>query len=107
MGSVWVAQNALGVKVERVVVNVDGRFFSAGPIRDGGEESLVAGNTLTYAGNLGASRFSSAVAQAVAHKELQHHEFLARIVGATLVPTGGISTTLNDAEHWVRGEFEE
>jgi hypothetical protein len=106
-GDGWVVQNALGVRVEKVVVNVDGRFFTGGPIRDGGEETLLAGNTLTYTGNLAANRFSSDVAQAVAHRALQHHEFLARIVDETLVPTGGVSTKLNDAEHWVRGEFEE
>lgn len=106
-GDAWVVQNALGVRVEKVLVNVDGRFFTGGPIRDGGEETLLAGNTLTYTGNLAANRFSSDVAQAVAHRTLLHHEFLARIVDETLVPTGGVSTKLNDAEHWVRGEFEE
>ena len=106
-GDGWVVQNALGVRVERVLVNVDGRFFTGGPIRDGGEETLVAGNTLTFTANLAANRFSSDVAQAVAHRTLEHREFLARIVDATLVPTGGVSTKLNDAEHWVRGEFEE
>lgn len=106
-GEGWVAQNALGVRVDRVLVNVDGRFFTAGPIRDGGEETLIAGNTLTYAGNLASSRFSSEVADAVAHRALQHHEFLARIVGDSLVPTGGVRASLGDAEHWVRGEFEE
>ncbi len=106
-GEAWIAQNALGVRVERVVVNVDGRFFTGGPIRDGGEEALVAGNTLTYAGSIAASRFSTDVTDTVGSRALQHHEFLARITGASLVPTGGISATLNDAEHWVRGEFEE
>ena len=106
-GDGWVAQNALGVRVERVVVNVDGRFFTGGPIRDGGEEPLIAGNTLNYTGLIASNRFSDDVAQAVVHRDLQHHEFLARIVGATLVPTGGVSTNLNGAEHWVRGEFEE
>lgn len=106
-GDGWVAQNALGVRVEKVLVNVDGRFFTAGPIRDGGEEPLIAGNTLSYAGSLAASRFSNDVTEAVARRDLQHHEFLARIVGASLVPTGGIGTRVNDAEHWVRGEFEE
>ncbi len=106
-GDSWVVQNALGVRVERVVVNVDGNFFTGGPVRDGGEETLVAGNTLTYAGNVASSRFSSDVPDAVAHRSLQHREFLARIIGASLVPTGNVSSTLNDAEHWVRGEFEE
>ena len=106
-GDAWVVQNALGARVERVVVNMDGRFFTGGPIRDGGEESLTAGNTLTFTGSVGANRFSSPVAEAVANRALQHHEFLARLVGATLVPTGGVSAQLNDAEHWVRGEFEE
>lgn len=106
-GEGWVVQNALGVRVERVLVNVDGRFFTGGPIRDGGEETLVAGNTLKFTANLAANRFSGDVAMAVAHRSLEHREFLARIVDATLVPTGGVSTKLNDAEHWVRGEFEE
>jgi hypothetical protein len=106
-GEGYVAQNALGVRIERVVVDVDGRFFTGGPIRDGGEEALVAGNTLTFTGSLASSRFSADVSQAVAHRDLQHHEFLARIVGETLVPTGGISTRINEAEDWVRGEFEE
>lgn len=106
-GQAWVAQNALGVRVERVVVNVDGRFFTGGPIREGGEEELVAGNTLNFAGNLASNRFSSVVTDAVGTRALQHHEFLARIKGDSLVPTGGVSATLNEAEHWVRGEYEE
>ncbi len=106
-GESWVAQNALGVRVERVLVNVDGRFFTGGPIRDGGEVELAPGNTLSYSGSIAASRFSSEVTDTVGASNLQHHEFLAKITGASLVPTGGISATLNDAEHWVRGEFEE
>lgn len=106
-GDAWVVQNALGVRIERVLVNVDGRFFTGGPIRDGGEEALAAGNTLTFTENLASNRFGRDVTRVVAHTDLQHHEFLARVTGATLVPTGGISTHLNDAEDWVRGEFEE
>jgi hypothetical protein len=106
-GKGWVLQNALGVKVDRVVVNVDGKFFSGGPVRDGGEVDLEAGNTLSYGGTPAASRFSTPVVQAVVHRDLQHREFLARIKDDTLVPTGGVRSTLNSAEHWVRGEFEE
>ena len=106
-GETWVAQNALGVRVDRVLVNVDGLFFTGGPIREGGEEVLVAGNRLTYSGSITANRFSSDVTETVGSRELQPHEFLAKITGASLVPTGGIAANLNDAEHWVRGEFEE
>lgn len=106
-GNAWVAQNALGVRVDRVVVNVDGKFFSGGPIRDGGEEELTAGNTLNYSGNVAANRFSGYVTDTVGHHSLAHHEFLARVTGESLVPTGGVSATMNQAEHWIRGEFEE
>ena len=106
-GEGWVVQNALGVRIDKVMVNVDGRFFTAGPVRDGGEETLAAGNALSFTGNLANNRFGKVVTQVVAHDTLQHHEFLAHVVGATLVPTGGLSTHINDAEDWVRGEFEE
>ena len=106
-GDAWVVQNALGVRIDRVVVNVDGRYFTAGPIRDGGEEALTAGNTLNYAGNLASNRFSHAVTTAVGTASLPHHEFLARVTGETLVPTGGVSTRIHEAEDWVRGEYEE
>jgi hypothetical protein len=106
-GNSWVAQNALGVKVDRVTVNVDGKFFTGGPIRDGGEEELVAGNTLNYSANVGSNRFSGYVTDTVGAHALQHHEFLARVTGESLVPTGGVSANMNQAEHWIRGEFEE
>ena len=32
---------------------------------------------------------------------------LAHITGESLVPTGGVSATMNQAEHWIRGEYEE
>lgn len=106
-GNGWVAQNALGVKVDRLVVNVDGKQFTGGAVRDGGEVELLAGNTMTYANDAALSRFSSVVIDAVARRELVHHEFLARIEGESLVPTGGINASLNAAQHWVRGEYEE
>ena len=105
-GSVVVVQNALGMRIEKLVVNVDGRFFSGGPVRDGGEATLEAGNRLEYGGNAGASRFSSDVTQAVVHRTIEHGQFLARLEGDGFVPTGGIGRQLNSSEHWVRGDFE-
>jgi hypothetical protein len=95
------------VRIEKLVVNIDGRFFSGGPVRDGGEATLEAGNRLEYGGNQGASRFSADVTQAVVHRAIEHRQFLARIEGDGFVPTGGIGAELNSSEHWVRGEFEE
>jgi hypothetical protein len=107
-GEKWVAQNALGVRVDKVMINVDGRFFTGGPIRDGGEEELAPGNDLKILANVASNRFSKDVTDTVVStRALHHHEFLAHIKGDSLVPTGGISATLNEAEHWVRGEYEE
>lgn len=106
-GDTWVVQNALGAQIERVALNIDGRFFSGGPVRDGGEEELKAGNTLSVTATTANSRFGSNVARAVSDKPLKPREFLARIEGQGLVPTGGIGMQLHDGQHWVRGEFEE
>lgn len=105
-GAQWVAQNALGAPIESLVVNVEGRLLSCGPIRDGGEEPLEPGAAESYSGNPGSDRFSDEVPQLVARRELRPQEFLARISGAGLMPTGGISTQAYAGEHWVRGEFE-
>lgn len=101
-----VVQNALGVRIEKVVVNVDGRFYSGGPVREGGEATLEPGNRLEYGGNPGASRFSSDVTQAVIHRAIEHGQFLAKLEGDGFVPTAGIGRQLNSSEHWVRGEYE-
>lgn len=106
-GDGWVAQNALGVKVERLMVNVDGRHFTGGAVRDGGEVELAAGNLMNHADAPAFNRFAPGVLDVVAKRPLVHHEFLARIEGESLVPTGGINASLNAAQHWVRGEFEE
>jgi hypothetical protein len=101
-----VLQNALGVRIEKVVVNVDGRFFTGGPVRDGGEIPLEAGNRLEFSGSVASSRFSPEVTQAVVHRSIEHGQFLARLEGDGFVPTGGLSTLLSSSEHWVRGDFE-
>lgn len=106
-GSDVVVQNALGFKVQRIVVNVNGRYFTGGPIRDGGEETLPSGNTLEWVGSAATSRFSAAVTQTVASRALDKGFFLARAEGEGFVPTGGISASLNNSEQWIRGEFEE
>lgn len=106
-GETWVAQNALGVKVNRLVVNIDGKDFTGGEVRDGGEVELAAGNTMTHSAGAANSRFSASVVDIVARRGLAHREFLARIEDDSLVPTGGIKATLHGARHWVRGEFEE
>ncbi len=105
-GDEWVLQNALGVPLARFLVNVDGRFYSGGPVRDGGETTLTPGNTLSYLPSA-SNRFSTVVRDAVASRPLQHHEFLARIEGQGFVPTGGVSAQLHAGEHWLRGEYEE
>ena len=43
----------------------------------------------------------------ITERGLTPGEFLARVEGQGLVPTGGIGLQLHDGEHWVRGEFEE
>jgi hypothetical protein len=106
-GDAWVVQNALGTKVDKVMVNIDGRIFTAGPVRDGGEEKLESGNGLSYAGMLGATRFSASVIRTVAQEDLKPRQFVAHVLGDTLVPTAGISSSVYKAEHWIRGEFEE
>lgn len=106
-GGQVVVQNALGMRIEKLVVNVDGRFFSGGPVRDGGELTLEAGNRLEYGGNQGASRFSADVTQAVVHRAIEHQQFLARVEGDGFVPNGGVSSQLNSSEQWIRGEYEE
>jgi hypothetical protein len=102
-----VVQNALGFKVARIVVNVNGKYFTGGPIRDGGEETLAAGNTLEWAGSITGTRFSADVTQTVASRALDKGSFLARAEGEGFVPTGGIGSSLNSSEQWIRGEFEE
>ncbi len=102
-----VVQNALGFKVARIVVNVNGKYFTGGPIRDGGEETLAAGNTLEWAGSITGARFSADVTQTVASRVLDKGSFLARAEGEGFVPTGGIGSSLNSSEQWIRGEFEE
>ncbi|MFO0601267.1 MAG: hypothetical protein U0228_38510 [Myxococcaceae bacterium] len=106
-GKEVVLQNALGMKVDGVVVNVDGKFYSGGPVRDGGEVTLEPGNRVQYAGNVAAGRFSADVTQAVVHRSIEHGQFLARVEGAGFVPTGGLSTNLASSEQWIRGEYEE
>lgn len=106
-GNGWVVQNALGVKVERLALNVDGRFFSGGPVRDGGEDELQAGNTLDVTATTASSRFGATVMRTVTERPLKPGEFLARVEGQGLVPTGGIGLQLHEGEHWVRGEYEE
>lgn len=106
-GNAWVAQNALGQPIDKVTINIDGRFFTGGPVRDGGEVELTAGNTLNYTATLANNRFGPTVPMIVAQHPLDHHEFLARLVGPGLVPTGGVSAQLHAGEHWVRGEYEE
>lgn len=106
-GNAWVVQNALGFEVERVVVNVDGAFFTGGPVRDGGEAKLEAGNTLQFGKMPAASRFSAAVTKAVVHDPLAPRQFLAKVTDDTLVPTAGVRSSRYKSEHWVRGEFEE
>lgn len=107
-GKTYVLQNALGVDVTRVLVNVDGRFFTGGRVRDGGEVELEAGSSLTWQGSAGSNRFDARVPQVVATQPLRHTEFLARIEGGQgLLPTGGLTLERDNGEHWVRGGFEE
>lgn len=103
----YVLQNALGMEIDRVMVNVDGTFFSAGPIDDGSESKAESGNLLLYASSKGSTRFPAAVVRAVAQAPLKHGQFLAHVKGAGFVPTGGIRSQLHDGEQWVRGEVEE
>lgn len=106
-GERYVLQNALGVTVDRVLINVDGNFFTGSSVRDGGEVELAPGNTLNPVANSGSTRFDARVAQVVVNRPLQHLEFLARVGGQGLVPTGGISVEQGDGEHWIRGGYEE
>ncbi|MGV3622819.1 MAG: hypothetical protein ACO1OB_18520 [Archangium sp.] len=107
-GNGYVLQNALGLKVDTIMVNVDGNFFTGGPVRDGGEVELNAGNPLSWAGNVASNRFDTRVSQVVVTRPLQHLEFLAKIDGGQgLLPTGGISLEQDSGEHWIRGGFEE
>lgn len=99
-------QNALGLRIDAIVINVGGKYFSGKAIRDGGEEALQAGNTLQWSGNQGSSRFSAVVTQSIGSRALSSGEFLVRATGEGFVPTGGVTTTLNSSEQWVRGGFE-
>lgn len=107
-GNGYVLQNALGVKVDTIMVNVDGNFFTGGPVRDGGEVELAAGNPLNWSGNPASNRFDTRVSQVVVTKPLQHLEFLAKLEGGqALLPDGDIALEQDSGEHWVRGGFEE
>lgn len=104
----YVLQNALGVKVDSIMVNVDGKFFTGGPVRDGGEVELTVGAPLTWSGNSASNRFDTRVSQVVVTKPLQHLEFLAKLEGGQgLLPDGDIALQQEEGEHWVRGGFEE
>ncbi len=106
-GGQYVLQNALGAPIERVLVNVDGNFFTGAAVRDGGEVELTAGNTLNFSGNAAASRFDDRVRQVVVTRPLRHLEFVAVLKGQGLVPGGGISVQQGEGEHWLRGGYEE
>ncbi len=106
-GNAWVVQNALGAPIEKVLVNIDGAWFTAQGIGDGGEGELKAGNHLQYVASVANGRFNVEVPRVVALDELRAHQFLARLEGGGLVPNGGLQVQRNAGEHWVRGEFEE
>lgn len=104
-GDAWIVQNALGERLHSVVVNVDGTFFTARDVREGGEAALEPGNNMSALSSTGMSRFDRRVTE-VMTAPIGAGEFLARIEGQGLLPTGGISAEQAGGENWVRGGFE-
>lgn len=104
----WVVQNALGLAVDRVLVDVDGALFGAGPVAEGGEATLspVPGSDLQRPVTPAVdARFSPGVVRQV-KGPLRSGEFLARATGQGFVPTGGIEHEASPGVHWIRGEVE-
>ena len=102
----WIVQNALGERLHSVVVNVEGTFFTARDVREGGEATLEPGNHMSAVSSTGMSRFDRRVTE-VMTAPIGAGEFLARIEGQGLLPTGGISAEQSGGENWVRGGFEQ
>lgn len=106
-GEGLVAQNALGVEIDSLLVNVDGALYSGLALRDGGEKPLEAGDQRSEPQDVAAAdRFATALTQRFLDQPLAPGEFLARVGGQGFVPTGGIRTELHRGEHYVRGRVE-
>ncbi len=101
-----VLQNALGLQIDEVLLNHDGRLFTAKGLRDGAEGPLEDGDQLTREALRGAGRFGAQVPARVVDVALAPGEFLARVSGQGFVPSGGVRAQLHEAGHWVRGRVE-
>lgn len=106
-GTGWLVQNALGIPIDAIEVNIEGTVLHSGPIADGAEAPVVAGPANRAPAPVSVSRFAPTVLLTAVHNKTQPREFIAHTSGQGLVPTGGLATEAYGGTHWIRGEFEE
>ena len=105
-GEGWVVQNALGFTAAHLYVDVDGTTFVADNVADGGEGRLSIVKWKSLDAGRADGRFSSNVRHRTVEAPLTHGQFLAQLEGQGFVPSGGISLSMHESEHFVRGEVE-
>jgi hypothetical protein len=102
----WAVQNALGSPIDRIWVNVDGKTFLASEVPSGGERGLSSTSGVEVGAGRADNRFANSTRQRIAQAPLRHGEFLALVSGQGFVPSGGLSLSIAEGDHFVRGEVE-
>jgi hypothetical protein len=106
-GNAVKVQNALGAKVARLFVEVDGLVYEADDLRDGSEQ--VARLSASKAPELGVNaskRFGPHVIERI-RAPLSEGEFQAELEEPGLLPTGGLRLNHHDSLEVVRGGYEQ
>ena len=101
-------QNALGHRIAVVWVRVGEDLFVAKDVRDGGEVTLQPEDRVdeTRLDVAGSRRFVESQWRPLVMAPLGDGEFLASVEGKGFVSTGGVTMSLHDGRHVVRGEVE-
>jgi hypothetical protein len=106
-GNTVKVQNALGAKVERLYVSVDGLVYEADDLRDGSEVvAKVSANRPPELGVNASKRFGAHVMEQL-RLPLAEGEFQAELPESDLMPTGGLRLNHHDSLQVVRGGFEQ
>ncbi|MBL8923941.1 MAG: hypothetical protein JNJ54_34110 [Myxococcaceae bacterium] len=107
-GEGFVLQNALGHRVDAVWVKLGDELFSAKDVRDGAEVPLAPDDRVDEARLeiVGSRRFVESQWRPLVMAPLVDGQFLASLGGQGFVSTGGVSVSLHDGRHVVRGEVE-